>query len=184
MKMSGAAVRRLCVTVMVVAAGVRGDRASGGQCRFKHAGSSDAVTYRVSLENALPGVQLKIRMSFHVEAGVPVAVDVPSDLISDLHVEDSKADLRDGSSGEKVVTAPVSRIVSLSYNLRNGWAGPLVHPHEFQPVIHPEYLEVTGDKALVSLSRSPDALTRRDWKRKVLVRRERERYGRAGRAWQ
>ena len=94
-------------------------------------------------------MQLEIEMTFRVEAGVPAEVDIPSELISDLHLEGSKADLKDGPSGTKTITAPTSGLVSLSYSLRNGWTGPLVHPHEFQPVILPQYTELTGDKALV-----------------------------------
>lgn len=120
------------------------------QCQFKNTASASAVTYRFSSDESTSGRRLLVTMSFRVDAGAPTTVKVPSDLIDDLHIVTTGAAVkRDSASGETMVSTLKSGIVTLAYTLRNGWSGPLVHPHEFQPVILPQYVEVTGDKALV-----------------------------------
>jgi hypothetical protein len=126
-----------------------GSRSSRAQCRFKNADSANAVTYRFSPEEVADGTQLKIDMTFQLTAGVPAEVDVPSPLISGLHLEGTQATIKDGISGTKTVLSSTSGPVTLSYVLKNGWAGPMVHPHEFEPVIRHEYLEITAAKALI-----------------------------------
>ena len=120
------------------------------ECQFKNTSSISAVTYRFSSDEIASGRRLLVTMRFHIDAGAPTTVEVPSDLIGDLHVVTPGAALkRDSASGETMVSTLTSGIVTLAYTLRNGWSGPLVHRHEFQPVILPQYVEVTGDKALV-----------------------------------
>ena len=145
------AAERLLVMVLTFAATV-GSRGVLAQCRFRDASARDAVTYRISAEETTAGMQLNIRMTFYVEAGVAVEINVPSNRITDLHLEGSRAVMKDSASGGKTVTSPTSGRVSLDYTVHNGWDGPLVHPHEFQPVVRPQYTEITGDKALVWLS--------------------------------
>ena len=128
------------------------------ECRFTEPISDNAVTYRVLSKGTTSGLLFRIAMSFRVEAGLPMKLEVPSDLIDELRMESPKADLkRDPSSGELTVSTAKSTVATLSYTLRNGWSGPLVHPHEFQPVILPQYAEITGDKALVWRKRDQDA---------------------------
>lgn len=112
-------------------------------------------------------MQLRVEMTFRVAAGVPTEVDIPSELISDLHLEGTTAVLKENPSKTQTVTSPTSGPVSLSYTLRNGWAGPLTNPHQFQPIVNGEYAEITGDKALVWLSRDRDARVTAnfDWER-------------------
>ncbi len=137
------------------------------QCRFKKTDLVDAVTYRFSLEDSPKGMQLKVEMSFHVNAGVPVEVDIPSELISDLQMKGTQGTLKVGPSGTKTIVTSTSGPVLLSYILPNGWTGPMVHPHEFQPVVRPQYFEITGDKALVWLKKDHDrrVTANFDWQR-------------------
>jgi predicted metalloprotease with PDZ domain len=129
---------------------------SVAQCHFKNTDSADTIIYRFSPEELPNSTRLKIDMTFPLTAAIPVEVDVPSELIRDLHLEGTQATLRDGPSGTKTVLASTSGPVTLSYTLENGWTGPMVHPREFEPVIRPEYLEITGAKALVWLKRDPN----------------------------
>ena len=132
-------------------------RMAYAECRFKEP-TSDTVTYRVSSEATTSGRLFMVSMTFRVEAGLPTKIEVPSNLIGELRLATPGADLeRDPSSGEVTVSTPKSSVVTLSYTLRNSWSGPLVHPHEFQPVILPQYAEITGDKALVWRKRDQDA---------------------------
>ncbi len=142
-----------------------GLRQASAQCSFPNSASKEAVTYRFSSEELPSGRVLKIGMTFYNDRAVPTEVEVPSELISDLHVEGSQATLTKDPSGDTTVVAPKSGLITLSYKLENGWSGPLVHPHEFQPVIRSDYLEITGDKALVWLKRDKDlqAVTNFDW---------------------
>ena len=133
-------------------------RAAYAECRFKESPSDSAVTYRFSSDKTISGRLLLVSMTFRIEAGVPVKIEVPSKLISELRITSPGANLkRDPSAGEVTVYAATTRTVVLSYTLRNGWSGALVHPHEFQPVILPLYAEITGDKALVWLKHDQDA---------------------------
>ncbi len=127
-------------------------------CHFKGMQSDDAVTYRFSSDESSSGRRFLITMTFRVEEGMPITVEIPSDLIDDLRIVTSGADMRrEPNSGEVTIAAAKSGLVSLSYTLRNGWSGPLVHPHEFQPVILTQYAEVTGDKALAWRKRDQNA---------------------------
>ena len=133
-------------------------RAAYAECRFKESRSENAVTYRFSSDETTSGRLFLISMTFRVEAGVPMKIEVPSDLIGELRITSPGADLkRDLSTGEVTVFAAKAGAVALSYTLRNGWSGPLVDPHEFQPVILPLYAEITGDKALVWRKTAQDA---------------------------
>ena len=135
--------------------GVRGAYA---ECQSKDTISNNAVTYRFSSDETPLGRRFTITMSFRVEAGVPTTVEVPSEFIGELRIVSPRGHLkRDTTSGEVTVSASRSSVVTLAYTLRNGWSGPLVHPHEFQPVILPQYAEVTGDKTLLWRKRDQDA---------------------------
>jgi hypothetical protein len=54
------------------------------------------------------------------------------------------------ASGESAdVRGPANRSATIAYDLRKDWIGPLVHPGQFHPVLMPEYVEFTGNNALV-----------------------------------
>ena len=139
---------KILLTVLIASLSLD-TRLAFAECQFNDTTSKGAITYRFSLEEAPSGRQLAITTAFRAEAGRPTVVSVPSDLISDLHIVGSKGDLQRDSSGQTTVSIAKSGVVSLSYLLRNGWSGPLIQPHQFQPVILSQYAEVTGDKALV-----------------------------------
>ncbi|MDE1156383.1 MAG: hypothetical protein PW735_11745 [Acidobacteriaceae bacterium] len=126
--------------------GVRGAFAA---CHFRNAASDNAVTYRFALDETPSGRRFLITMTFRVKANTPTTIEIPSELISDLHVTSPGAKLKNTSDGDMVVSASKSGLVTVSYTLRNGLSGPLVHPREFQPVILDQYAEITGDKALI-----------------------------------
>ena len=100
---------------------------------------------------------LKVQMTFRLLADESVEVNIPSPSISDLHPDTAATTIKDGPRGTKTVSSATSGPVSVSYVIRNDWTRPLVHPKQFQPVVLPEYLEVTGDKALVWLRKYSDA---------------------------
>ncbi len=133
-------------------------RVTLAECHFKDTASANAVTYRFSSEQTPTGRRFLITMAFRVEAGTPTAIEVPSDLIGELHITSPGAELKeDVTAAGMTVSTSKSGLVAMSYMLRNGWSGPLVHPHEFQPVILSQYAEVTGDKALVWRKRDAEA---------------------------
>ena len=134
-----------------------GGTVASAQCRFKSASSPESVTYRFSSEKTPDEMLLKIQMTFPLLAGVSAEIDIPSASIHDLHLDTAGATIEDGPKGTKEVSSATSGPVSLSYVLRNNWTRPLVHPKQFQPVVLPEYFEITGDKALVSLRKYDDA---------------------------
>ncbi len=129
------------------------------ECRFKHADSTQAITYRFLPETTPEGLQLRVEMTFRLHAGETAEVNVPSDLIGDLHLSGAAQILTDQWPATKTVLASATGPVTVSYSLRNGWNGPLVHPHQFQPVLRSPYLEITGDKALVWLKQDSHART-------------------------
>lgn len=129
---------------------------ASAQCRFKGAASAESVIYRFSPETTHDGMLLKIQVTFRLFAGESTELSIPSPFISDIHLDTSTATIKDGLRGTKTLSSTISGPVSLSYVLHNGWTGPLVHPHQFQPVVLPEYIEITGDKALVSLRKYRD----------------------------
>lgn len=52
---------------------------------------------------------------------------------------------------------PPNQPVVIAYDLRKDWAGPLVAPMQFHPVIMPTYLEINGDNGLVFPKLDDDA---------------------------
>lgn len=100
---------------------------------------------------------LKVQMTFPLLAGESAEVNIPSPSISGLHPDTAETIIKDGPRGTKAVSSSASGPVSLSYVIRNDWTGPLVHPKEFQPIVLPQYIEVTGDKALLWLTKYKDA---------------------------
>lgn len=122
------------------------------ECAF-----AESITYRFWQRKTPDGMILKIQMTFPLLAGESTEVNIPSASISDLHPNTAGTTIKDGPRGTKTVSSATSGPVSLSYVIRNDWTRPLVNPKQQQPVVLLEYLEVTGDKALVWLSKYSDA---------------------------
>lgn len=51
-----------------------------------------------------------------------------------------------------------SQEVVVTYELVKDWTGQFVHPLQFNPVLMPDYLEITGDNALVYPGLEPGKL--------------------------
>jgi predicted metalloprotease with PDZ domain len=130
---------------------------ASAQCRFRNAASTESITYRFSPQKTADGMLLKIQMTFPLLAYESAEVNIPSPSISDLHPNTAGTTIKDGPGGTKTVSSATSGPVSLSYVIRNDWTRPLVSPKQFQPIVLPEYLEVTGDKALIWLRKYSDA---------------------------
>jgi predicted metalloprotease with PDZ domain len=148
---------RLLGRALLVLGLLTGGTDASAQCHFKNVASAESVTYRFSPEKTPDGMLLKIQMTFRLLAGESAELGIPSASIHDLHPDTAEATIKDGLRGTKTVSSATSGPVSLSYVIRNTWTSPLVSPKQFQPVVLPEYLEVTGDKALVELRKYSDA---------------------------
>jgi predicted metalloprotease with PDZ domain len=149
-------IRWLGRALLVVGLLTGGTHASA-QCRFENVASAESITYRFSPEKTPDGMLLKVQMTFHLLAGESTEINIPSPAITDLHPDKAGTIIKDGPRGTKIVSSATSGQVSLSYVIRNNWTRPLVNPKQQQPVVLPEYLEVTGDKALVWLRKYSDA---------------------------
>jgi predicted metalloprotease with PDZ domain len=134
-----------------------GGNSSSAQCRFENGASAEAITYRFLPEKTSDGMLLKVQMTFRLLAGESTEINIPSPAISDLRPDTAGTTIKDGPRGTKLVSSATSGLVSLSYIIRNDWTWPLVSPKQFQPVVLPEYFEITGDKALVWLRKYSDA---------------------------
>jgi predicted metalloprotease with PDZ domain len=129
------------------------------QCHFARTTTVRTVTYRFQPEVGPGGLVLRITFEFQTGARGMETLVVPTSwagetlhAMTNLRVTSKDAALTDGpEASTKIVRAPAHRMVVIVYDLKKDWAGPLLNPLQFHPVLMPEYFEFTGSNALVRL---------------------------------
>jgi predicted metalloprotease with PDZ domain len=145
------------------------------QCRFAKSAAQTAITYRFQPESGSDGLLLHITMEFNSGANGTQTLLLPTHWageslhsIANLHVISQGASLADTpGSNSKTVHAKPDRLIRVDYDLQKDWAGPLIHPMQFHPVLMPTYMEFTGSNALVALDvdRNARETANFDWKK-------------------
>ena len=141
--------------------GALGTSVLSAQCRFSAVGSRQ-VTYRFVPEMAAGGLTLHVSLEF-VEGPTGVEkISVPTQWagemlksVSALRVASEGATLEgEPGAGEWVVRAAPGVPVKVTYDLIKDWTKPFKHPLQFHPIVTPQYIEFTGNNALVRLELS------------------------------
>jgi predicted metalloprotease with PDZ domain len=141
--------------------------AARAQCRFLAASAGHALTYRFQPEVTPDGLVLHVSVEFQAGATGTDELAVPAhwagetlQALTNLRALTAGASIEDGPNTDaKILHAVANRPVQISYDLKKDWAGPLIHPRQFHPVLTPEYFEFTGSNALVRPKRDDGANT-------------------------
>jgi predicted metalloprotease with PDZ domain len=130
---------------------------SVAQCRFPSSRVGRSLTFSFVPESTAAGAVLHVTVQFQgnsmgfEQIEIPVAwADEKLNAVSNLRAASASTIIEDDSrTGEKTIRYPPKSTVVLAYDLSKDWAGPLVHPFQFHPVVMPDYFEINGDNALV-----------------------------------
>lgn len=129
------------------------------QCTFSESSvpQRPALVYRFALRTVADTTLLAVTFDFR---GSPTGIDtlaVPTQWAGQRL--SSMRNLRALGTGVEIDTIPGrdARLVRhapdapvrIAYDLEKDWSGSLNHPYEFHPMISPEYVEFTGNNALV-----------------------------------
>lgn len=126
------------------------------QCVFPEERTGRTVNYIFEPAVSAAGTTLHVSLRFRAGRGVE-EVEVPTEWAGEtLHgVQNLRALSRDtvlsdtASVGRKAVQHTADQDVVLAYDLAKDWSGRFRHPAEFHGTLRPDYLELTGDNALV-----------------------------------
>ena len=134
-------------------------RTAMAQCTFSESSVPlrPVLVYRFRLHPAGDSTSLGITVQFPGSMTGLDTLGVPSQWAGERN--HSMRDLHPVTSGVEIETIPgrdarlvrhaPGATVVLSYELIKDWIGPLDHPHEFHPIVFPDYIEFTADNALV-----------------------------------
>jgi hypothetical protein len=142
--------------------------AARAQCRFPVATTGHALTYRFRPELTPDGLVLHVTVEFQAGVTGTDELAVPAQwagetlhALTNLRALTADASIEDGPNTDaKILQTLANRPVQISYDLKNDWVGPLIHPRQFHPVLMPEYFEFTGSNALVRPRRDDSATDR------------------------
>lgn len=134
-----------------------------GQCNFARKFTSHTLTYRFHPEVTQAGLVLHVTLELQTDNNGSRVLQLPTSwagetlhAMTNLHVVSEGAELEDGPGGDtKLLRAKPNHQVTIEYDLKKDFPGPLVHPMQFHPVLMPEYLEFTGSNALVAPKLDP-----------------------------
>jgi len=126
------------------------------QCRFPSSRVGRTITFSFVPENTASGTILHVTVQFEGNSRGFEQIEIPVEwageklhAVSNLRALSSSTTIDDSGSGEKTIRYRPDFSVVLAYDLSKDWAGPLVHPYQFHPVVMPDYFEINGDNALV-----------------------------------
>jgi predicted metalloprotease with PDZ domain len=127
------------------------------QCTFPAGGSGRLLSYIVDPKVSTTDTILQVILRFQGGPGVQDDVEVPVEWAGErlhgivnlraLSPETTILDAR--SEGAKMVRHSPGQDVVLAYDIVKDWTGPFRHPAEFHGALLPDFIEVTGDNALV-----------------------------------
>lgn len=126
------------------------------QCRFPVNRTGQILTYIFDPAVTATGTVLYVSLRYRSSSGLD-EIEVPTEWagetlhgIRNLRALSRRTTISDTSSAalEMIRHRPHQDVV-LAYDLVRDWAGRFRHPAEFHGTLMPEYLELTGDNALV-----------------------------------
>lgn len=134
------------------------------QCRFPAAGTGRILTYTFDPELAATGTVLHVSLKFRDGQAIE-ELEVPTGWagetlhgLRNLRALSADTIISDTTSvGNKTIRHPPDQEVELAYDLMKDWTGRFRHPAEFHGTLMPDYLELTGDTALVHPKLPADA---------------------------
>lgn len=145
-----------------------------GQCAPGTAVHGRALTYTIQPSIASSGTTLQIEVRFQVGRGgterivIPVQwAQQPLRAVRNLRAISQQTVISDSPDpATKIIHAPPNATVILAYGLVKDWTGEFTYPLQFHPVLMPEYVEFTGENALVypSLKADEPVTVTFDWR--------------------
>lgn len=129
------------------------------QCHFTSKRHQQTITYRFQPEATPYGLVLHVTFEFRAGPDGTATLIVPTGWAGEkLHAITGLRTLSRGASlagtaheSIKLLHARPNRKVLVAYDLHKDWTGPLIAPFQFHPVILSEFIEFTGNNALVHL---------------------------------
>ena len=124
-----------------------------------HFKRSRQVTYRFDPDVKPDGTTLHVSLEFLEGSTGAETLSLPTQwagetlhAMSSLRVTSPGATLDgEAAAADRIVHAAPGAPVRVEYDLTKDWTGPFKHPLQFHPIITPQYLEFTGNNALVRL---------------------------------
>ena len=144
------------------------------QCRLPADGTGRTLTYTFDPTVTKTGTVLHVTLEFRGSPGGQEEIEVPSQWAGEtlhglLNLRALSADtvVADSTSPGSKIVRHVGREVVLAYEVVKDWTGPFTHPAQFHGAILPEYIEITGDNALIhpTLSAQTPVRVTFDWKK-------------------
>jgi hypothetical protein len=127
------------------------------ECRFADSRAAATWTYRFRAESGPDGLVLHVTAQFPLGSNGAVSLQLPVHwagetlhAMTNLRTSSACAQLEvSATGGSAVLRGRSNGLGTVTYDLRKDWAGPFVNPLQFHPVLMPEYVEFTGNNALV-----------------------------------
>ncbi len=127
------------------------------ECQFAASPAGATWTYRFRAESGPDGLVLHVTAQFPLGANGAVSLQLPAHWagetlhsMTNLRTASADAQLEVSQTGDSaVLRGEPNGSGTITYDLKKDWAGPLVNPLQFHPVLMPEYFELTGSNALV-----------------------------------
>jgi len=127
------------------------------ECRFAASRAAATWTYRFRAESGPDGLVLHVTAQFPLGSNGAVSLQLPVHwagetlhAMTNLRTASADEQLEVSATGESAVLhGEPNGLSTITYDLKKDWAGPLVNPLQFHPVLMPEYFEFTGRNALV-----------------------------------
>ncbi len=143
------------------------------QCRFPADGIGPTLNYTFGATLTSTGTVLHVRLKFRSGQAVE-ELEIPTEWagetlhgVHNLRALSADTVISDTSSvGSKIVRHPLDQELSLVYDVVKDLTGRFRHPAELHGTLMPDYLELTGDNALVHPKLPADATitVHFDWK--------------------
>lgn len=145
------------------------------QCIFSSRAAGRIITYTFEPTVTPESTVLHVTLRFQGNAQGVEEIEFPTEWagqklhgIINLHAVSAGAALTDGSEEDlKTLHYPPNQSVILSYDMVKDWSGRFDHPLQFHGVLLPEYIEITGDNALVypKMDRQSSLTVNFDWQK-------------------
>lgn len=127
------------------------------QCTFPRDGVGRILSYTFDPSVTATGTVLHITLNFRANRAAQEDLEVPAQWagetlrgVSKLRAVSAGVVVSDTtSSGLKTIRHAPAQEIELAYDLVKDWSGSFRHPAEFRGTLMPNYLELTGDNALV-----------------------------------